>query len=111
MAISEDYLQFVMDQLSDFGDIHSKKMFGGAGIYHDSLMFALVGNNGLYLKVDETNQEAFEAYGMRAFMSSEKKKGLPYWEVPLEILEDKTSLAKWAEKAFQVALNAAKKKK
>lgn len=111
MAVSESFLQYVLDQLSEFGEVRVKKMFGGAGLYHDGLMFALIGNEKFCLKADDSNREDFEAYGMRAFMASETSKGLPYWEVPLEILEDRNRLAEWAGKAYEAALQAAAKKK
>lgn len=43
MAINEDYLNYVIDQLSNFGDIRVKKMFGRVGLFRDGLMFALIG--------------------------------------------------------------------
>lgn len=111
MAVSESFLQYVVDQLSEFGDVTARKMFGGVGLYHEGLMFALIGNEKFCLKADDSNREDFEAYGMQAFMSSETSKGLPYWEVPLDILEDREKLADWAGKAYAVALRAASKKK
>jgi TfoX/Sxy family transcriptional regulator of competence genes len=33
MAYSEDYLNFVIDQLSEVGDFEHKKMFGGVGFF------------------------------------------------------------------------------
>jgi DNA transformation protein len=111
MAVSESFLSYVMDQLTDFGDFQTKKMFGGVGIYHEGLMFALVGNEKFCLKADDSNRADFEAYGMRAFLSDENTKGLPYWEVPVEIMEDREVLADWAHKAYQVAVQAKKKPK
>jgi TfoX/Sxy family transcriptional regulator of competence genes len=40
MAYSENYLNFVIDQLSEFGDFEHKKMFGGIGFFKDGKMFA-----------------------------------------------------------------------
>ena len=34
-----------------------------------------------------------------------------YYEVPIDIIEDRTQLAAWAEKAYQVALTTKKVKK
>ena len=33
-----------------------------------------------------------------------KEKGMPYWEVPLEVFEDKKELAKWALKSYKAAI-------
>lgn len=69
-------------------------------------MFGLLGNDIFCLKVNESNLADFEAFGMKAFMSSAKKKGMPYWQVPAEILEDKKELCLWANKAFHLAILA-----
>ena len=111
MAYSEDYLTFVLEQLGDIPELTHKKMFGGVGIYHEGLMFALIGNEKLCLKADDSNRADFETHGMRAFLSDEKSKGLPYWEVPVEILEDREALTEWAQKAYKVARQAKKKPK
>jgi DNA transformation protein len=41
MAVSNDYLDYVTEQLSEFGEITIRKMFGGAGLYFDELIFGL----------------------------------------------------------------------
>jgi len=46
---------------------------------------------------------------MKPFYSEKKKKGMPYWQVPQEVLDDRTALAKWAEKSFEIAKSKAKK--
>ena len=37
MALSSDFLQYVLEQLSGIGHVDFRKMFGGAGLYHDDL--------------------------------------------------------------------------
>lgn len=112
MAVNKDYLDYVTEQLSEFGEIMIKKMFGGAGLYFDGLIFGLVTAKDVFcLKVDETNRADYEERGMTPFGATETKKGMPYWEVPVEILEDRTELAAWAMKAFEVSVKASKKKK
>ncbi|MEQ9304577.1 MAG: TfoX/Sxy family protein [Marinoscillum sp.] len=108
MAINKEYLLFVLDQLSEFGKIETKNMFGGIGIFKDGIMFAKIGGETFRLKVDETNQKQFEERGMKPFHSEKKKKGMPYWEVPQDILDNKTELTKWASQSFQIAKAANK---
>lgn len=108
MAVNKDFLNFVIDQLSEFGEVETKNMFGGVGIFKEGLMFAKIGGDVFRLKVDDTNKADFEAKGMKPFYSEKKKKGMPYWEVPQDVLEDKSELAAWATKAFNVAQNTKK---
>jgi DNA transformation protein len=108
MAVNKEYAQFVQDQLSEFGEVEFKSMFGGIGIFKDGLMFAKIGGDTFRLKVDETNQKQFEDRGMKPFHSEKKKKGMPYWEVPQDVLEDRTELARWANQSFEIALKSKK---
>jgi len=108
MAVSESYLNYVQDQLSSFGDFETKKMFGGVGFFKDGIMFGMIGNGVLRLKVDAHNQALYEQHGMTALTSDGKKKRMPYWQVPETILEDSNELKKWAAQSFEAALRARK---
>lgn len=79
-------------------------MFGGVGIYASELFFALIADDTLYLKVDETNRADFEARGMGPFRPyGESGAGMRYYQVPDELLEDPETLRPWVEKAIAVA--------
>jgi len=56
MAVSESYKEYVVDQLVELGYVTVKKMFGGAGIYYDGLIFGLLADDVLYFKVDNSNK-------------------------------------------------------
>ncbi len=108
MAIDQEYLAFLEDQLSNFGDFETKKMFGGVGFFRDGKMFAMLGGSTFRLKVDEQNRADFEARGMKPYHSKKKGKGMPYWEVPADIIEDRDELALWTQKAYDAAQRAKK---
>mgnify|MGYP002713041186 CR=1 FL=1 len=71
-------------------------------------MFGLLGNDLFCLKADDSTIPMYKKYEMKAFMSDDKNKGLPYWQVPVEILEDKEQLAQWASKAYKIATKTKK---
>lgn len=108
MAVSKNYLDYILEQLSGFGEVQIKNMFGGVGLFHDGLMFGKIGGDTFRLKVDEFNQADYEAKGMKPFYSEKKKKGMPYWEVPPEIVEDPVQLREWAAKSYQAAVRSRK---
>jgi DNA transformation protein and related proteins len=103
MPVSEEYLNYVSDQLSKVGEIETKRMFGGVGFFKDGHMFGKIGDDTFRLKVDSSNQQQYEERGMKPFYSESKKKGMPYWEVPQEILEDRDKLAEWALQSLSIA--------
>ncbi len=112
MAVSNDYLIYIQDQLHLLGVVRSKRMFGGAGLYLDDLFFAIVADDELYLKVDDCSRLRYKKRGLKPF-SYQTKKGtmtMSYYPLPAEVIEDNEQLIMWAEEARQVAVRARKKK-
>ena len=56
-----------MEQLERISLITSKNMFGGVGLYADGYYFALMAEDRLYFKVDDSNRPDFEAAAMEPF--------------------------------------------
>lgn len=86
-------------------------MFGGLGIYSGGLFFALIADNQLYFKVDDTNRSEFEREGMDAFRPYDDDRTMNYWEVPVSVLEDADLLAEWGLKSLEISKRTSKKKK
>lgn len=107
MAVSANYLSYVLDQLRGLGSLQSRRMFGGIGLYCDERFFALIDDDVLYFKVDDSNRADYTARGCRAFQPFEGVVSMNYYRVPEEVLEDPDDVRGWARKAVAVA--AAKK--
>lgn len=105
------YAQYVLEQLDPVGQISSRSMFGGVGIYCDGLFFALIGNDQLYFKVDDSNRSDFEEVNMGPFRPYDDERSMQYYLVPVDVLEDQDQLKVWAGKAVDVARAAKKGKK
>lgn len=105
----DSYLEFVLERLSVAGKVNGKAMFGGHGIYLGDLIFGLVVDGVLYLKVGELNIKDYIQAGMKPF-TYEAKSGKPvsmsYWCLPLDVLESNEDLPKWVNKSIQVAKSA-----
>ncbi len=111
MATSAEYLDFIKEQLSDFGAVTVRRMFGGAGIFSDGLMFALIADETLYLKADGVSQGEFEALNLAPFTyaaKGERKVVMSYWRAPETCLDDRDEMTFWARKAFAAALRGRK---
>ena len=90
--------EFLVEKLTPLGDVSSRKMFGGYGIFESGSMFALVTSDGIaHLKVDETNLARFQK------ADAEKFGNMPYYEIPAKVLKNTRSLRSWASASLFVA--------
>lgn len=104
MPVSQEYLDYVIDQLIGLGSVKSKRMFGGAGLYLDGVFFGLVADDALYFKVGDTNKSDYVAVGSGPFKPfGNDSYQMSYYEVPGDVLEDPDLAKEWAGKALQVA--------
>lgn len=79
-------------------------MFGGVGLYSGELFFALIADDTVYFKTDESTRPDFEARGMGPFRPFGDAGGtMQYYQVPEDLLEDPEALRPWAEKAIAIA--------
>jgi len=106
MAVSTDFLDYVLDQLSAWDEISVKRMFGGAGLYREGLMFALVVNNIVYLKVDKTNINKFIQEGSTPLKPLKSEATVPsFYNVPPDIFEDSDQFIEWARESLSIQKN------
>ncbi|MDO8800928.1 TfoX/Sxy family protein [Phenylobacterium sp.] len=103
MAVSPEFVDYVLEQLQPLGGITHRRMFGGVGLSRHELFFALIAEDTLYLKVDDANRADFEAAGCEPFKPFGGDKAMSYWSTPLEALEDPDLLAAWAGKGIDAA--------
>ena len=113
MAPSSSYLDYVKDLFSPFGEIAIRKMFGGAGVYCDGAFFAIIGDDDLWLKVDDVSRAEFEAAGLAPFeVEMNGKTGtMSYYNAPEEIYDDNDALRHWTGLALVAARNKKPAKK
>jgi DNA transformation protein and related proteins len=108
MPYSNDYLQYVLEQLAGLRGAVSRRMFGGAGLYHEELFFGLVFGDVLYFRVNDENRPDYEALAMARFRPYKDKPYLSfnYYEVPAHVLEDADELVSWAQRSLKAAAAA-----
>jgi DNA transformation protein len=104
----DSFVAYVLEQLAGLGRVRSRRMFGGAGLYCDGLFFALIDDDTLYLKVDDSTREEFLALGLRPFQPFRDKPeySMSYYQAPADALDDAEALVGWARKAVRAAETA-----
>jgi DNA transformation protein len=106
MAVTEGFKDFVRDLLADFGPVTIRNMFGGAGLYADGVMFAILADDILYLKADDASSPAFVSEGTQPLTYRPRGKApvaMSYWAVPERLLEEPEELTAWAREAHRIA--------
>jgi DNA transformation protein len=106
LTVTDAFRTFVLDQLDELGDVTPRAMFGGVGLYYRDVFFGIIARDVLYMKVDDTNQPAYERAGMRPFMpypDRDETATSKYYAVPTEILECASDLASWARQSVAAA--------
>jgi DNA transformation protein len=102
--------EFIRELFSQFRPVTVKRLFGGAGVYCEGLMFALVFDGAIFLKVDEASIPDFEREGSRPFVYTRAKSpgrvgrhSLSYWRLPERLYDEPDELAVWAARALAIA--------
>jgi DNA transformation protein len=105
MAVTDDYLQYVLEQLAGLGHVTPRRMFGAVGLYHEERFFGLIAGDTLYFKVNDSNRGDYEARGMDRFRPFPDKPSwsMTYYEVPADTLEDADECMAWARKSLSIA--------
>ena len=104
--MKNDFVLYVTDDLLAKWGATARAMFGGYGIKIDGLTMAMIIDDVLYFKTDESNVSDYEKYDMKPFMYSRKngkKIAMSYWQVPPDVYEDPRLLEEFVEKSIAVA--------
>ncbi|MFG1342023.1 TfoX/Sxy family protein [Xanthobacter autotrophicus] len=103
----------IADLFSAFGDVRTRRLFGGRGVYADGLMFAIEVGGILYLKADADHAALLESRGSVPFSYLAKgavRTMTGFWSVPEAALDDGDDLAALARRSLALARAAAARK-
>ena len=106
MPVSDEFVDYVVEQLSGWGEVSVRRMFGGAGLYRERTMFAVLADDVAYLKVDDSSRDDFLRAGSAPFEPYPEKIKTTirtYFEIPADVMENPDELARWAQRSWLVA--------
>src|SRR5690242_6172658 len=67
LAVSDGFRDFVLEQLRGLRGVTVRRMFGGAGLYKDGLIFAILDDDQVFFKVDDESRPQYQKAGSRGF--------------------------------------------
>jgi len=112
--VDSAFIEYLKDQMAPLGPIVSRRMFSGAGLYCDGVIFALILRDTLYFKVDEQNRANYQAEGLSPFRYQARGRMVEigaYWRAPERLLDDADEMVEWARAALAAARRAAATKR
>lgn len=104
-------IEHLMDVLRPLGGVAPRRMFGGAGLFRDGLMFGLISDEVLYLKADAATIPDFEAEGCGPFTYGTKNGERvlnSYWRAPEFLMDDDDAMRTWCRRAAELAARTMK---
>jgi len=108
MPLSPGYSDYILELLTGFGRVEAKRMFGGAGLYRDGVMFAILDDDAAFFRVDDALQAEMEAQGSVPWVYSMKSDGsirsMGYWRMPETAADDPDEAVALAKRSFAAAI-------
>lgn len=97
MASDAHFIEYILDQLQEAGEVDAKKMFGQYGLYFDGIFFGFVFDNRLFLKPTEAG---------KAFMK-EVSEDIPYpGAKPQLLIEEQLEDREWLAEMIHITVAA-----
>src|SRR5947199_6393235 len=106
MVATDTFAEFLRELLTPLGRVTMRRMFGKTGVFCDGLMFGMVTDNMLYLRVDDRNRAAFQEARSSPPLNYEKKGttiDLSFWRAPERLFDEPDELVTWARLALAAA--------
>jgi DNA transformation protein len=114
MVASDSFAEFLREQLAPLGRVTLRRMFGKTGVFCDGVMFGMVTDNTLYVRVDDDNRATFkeaEAYPPLNYAKKGSMIDLAFWRVPERLMDEPDELVDWGRAALAAARRVAAKRK
>jgi len=110
MSAQADFAAYCAELFAPLGQVRTRRMFGGWGLYVDDVFVAIIAGDSLYLKADAKTRPRFEAAGGQRFEYTRQgqQRGVGYWSVPAEAMDSPAVMLPWARLAMDAALRARK---
>jgi DNA transformation protein len=105
MSVGAAFLQYVLEQLERLGGVTSRRMFGAVGLYRDGVFFAIIDDDTLYFKTDDSTRPDYESRGMKAFRPYKDRPevSMTYFTLPADVLDDAEEMVIWARRSVAIA--------
>jgi DNA transformation protein len=112
MAADQGLIDWVTEAMEPIGGVTKRAMMGGATLYCDGTIFAIVASGGgLWLKADAESDPVWDEAGCARFTydMGGKTGSMNYRRAPDDVYDDADELRRWATLALEAGRRAPKK--
>lgn len=106
---AETYRVFLQDLFADLGSVETRPMFGVGGLFCDGTIFAVIADERVFLKTDETRRGDFLSEGTAPFVYRVRNGDevvTSYYELPARLFDDPDEALLSARRAYAIALRS-----
>lgn len=102
MSGNNPFLLQAIASMSRIVPVSYRRLFGGYGIYHEHVQFALIVHDRLYFRADEESRSLYIAKHMTAFLPQAALDS-NFFQVPEDVLNTPAELHYWMRIAVEAA--------
>lgn len=114
MSIDEGLVEWVRDALEPVGPVTMRKMMGGATLYLDGTIFAILARDELWFKSDDETNAVWDGAGCERFSVTFKDgrvDTMNYRRAPADVYDDPDAMQNWARIALEAGARGAARRK
>ena len=114
MAVDEGLYAWAQEALEPLGPVTMRKMMGGATLYLDGTIFAILDEGEIWFKADAETDAIWDAEGCERFSVTFKDgrvDTMNYRRAPSDVYDEREAMQRWAKLAVEAGLRGAAKKK
>lgn len=113
MSVDEGLFAWVQEAVEPLGTVTKRAMMGGATLYLDGIIFAIMDEGELYFKADAASDAVWDEAGCGRFTveMGGKTGTMNYRRAPDDAYDDPEAMQRWARLALEAGLRAAATRK
>ncbi len=111
MAFDASLIEWVAEALEPVGTVTHRRMMGGATLYLDGTVFAIVAHDALWFKGDAVTDAIWDEAGCERFTveMNGRTASMNYRRAPDDVFDDADAMREWAALGIAAGLRAPKK--
>ena len=114
MALDTGLVDWVAEAMAPVGTVTMRRMMGGATLYCDGTIFAIVADDALWFKADAASDAAWDAAECPRFtfqMGEGREGTINYRRAPDDVYDDAEAMRAWAALALEAGRRAPVKRR